>query len=250
MKRPLPAVAPFACLLAMVVVPPVVAGGESALDWANRLRAAGGAPRVQGDELLSSTARDWARTLAAAGAISHRGADGEDALDRYRAHGGTEVRIGEIIGAGPGLAAIEKAWEASPSHRELALRKYWTHAGMGESQDDRGGDVCVMLFCVVLVEGLEISIEKTELVVKGRFDVQEASDALLMAGIEAHRPEAWDRVSRSFAFRLAAAGLPSYVRLGFATAKGAFTLTNALTLPTEREFPGGRARFSVPGARH
>ncbi len=221
---------------------------EGVLTWLNGLRVAAGAPPVQADEVLSQTALDWAGTLAKAGVISHRGSDGSSALDRYRAQGGTEVRVGEIIGAGARLSAIEQGWEESPSHRALALRGYWTHAGVGECPADPGGRVCVVLFCVKLVDGLQISQERSQLLVSGRFTPLAAAGALLLAGIDAEKPVTWDSGARAFSFRLTCAGIPSYIRLGFVGANGQFVLTNAFTLPRGTGSPGESGRFAAPGA--
>jgi Cysteine-rich secretory protein family len=248
MKRPLFGAAVFLCLLAAWPALRAFAA-ESPLNWVNRLRASAGDPALQEDELLSRTALDWAQALARAGTISHRGSEGDDALNRYRSHGGTEVRVGEIIGAGPRLAAIEKAWEASPSHRALVLRRYWTHAGIGESPDSRGGEVCVILFCEKLVDDLELRLEQPELLVAGRFTSRRAVGALLLAGLQARRPQGWDPASRAFVFRLGSAGIPRYLRLGFVAAEGGFTLTNVFTLPRETGSPANQARSSTPGER-
>lgn len=247
MKRPPLSVLVFVSLL-LVVFAARASAQESVLTWLNGLRAAAAAPPVMMDQLLSQTALQWASTLAKAGVITHRGSDGSDARDRYRALGGTEARVGEIIGAGPRLSAIEQSWEKSPSHRALALRSYWTHAGVGECLTPEGGRVCVVMFCARLVEGLNVSLEGRELLVSGRFTQHEADGALLLAGIDASRPVTWDPGSRAFLFRLPAAGIPHYMRLGFITVDGRFFLTNAFTLPRGTGSPEGSGRSAAPGA--
>ena len=112
-------ITPLFCLLSVQAV----LTQAQTLQWLNTLRASTGVPALAEDALLSQTSLDWAKVLAAAGVISHMGADGSNSLDRYRILGGTEARVGEIIGAGPVLSAIEQGWEKSPSHRALALRE-------------------------------------------------------------------------------------------------------------------------------
>jgi uncharacterized protein YkwD len=116
MKRPLLA----SLLLALLCF--AAAAEDNPLAWANALRSRVGSVSVEADPLLSKTAASWAGALAAAGALSHKGTDGSSALDRYQRLGGTEVRVGEILGAGPDLAAVEAAWEKSPDHLPLVLR--------------------------------------------------------------------------------------------------------------------------------
>ena len=236
MKRPRCCVLATFCFLAATCGGPAWAQ-NNALAWVNGLRAAGGLPRLREDEVLARTALDWARVLAAAGRISHRGADGTDALDRYRAHGGTEVRVGEIIGAGPGLAAIETGWERSQPHRALALRSSWTHGGAGTWPAGRGSEVSVVVFCQKLVDHLEITRGDRELLLSGRFTQKNASGALLLTGMDGRQPEEWNPGTRFFFFRLAAAGIPPYIRLGFVTPEGAFSLTNAFLLRSQPVTP-------------
>lgn len=228
MKRPPARLCVWLCILSFGFAARAFAQ-TSALAWLNAVRHAAGAPPVQEDVLLSRTALDWARALAQAGVISHRGADGSTGLDRFRSHGGTDARVGEIIGAGPRLASIERGWEGSPSHRTMALGPSWTHAGVGEWPTP-GGEVCVLMFCVRLVEDLRVIHEGAQLLVSGRFITTAATGALLVAGMDAVKPESWDPASRAFSFRLASEGLPPYIRLGFVTSEGDFSLTNAFKL--------------------
>jgi len=240
MKRP--RFTPLFVLPCLFLGPPAPAR-ESPRAFLDDLRRAAGAPVVQEDDLLSRTARDWAAVLAAAGILSHRGADGTNALDRYRAHGGTEVRVGEIIGAGPDLAAVEKGWNDSAAHRGLIVKPYWTHDGWGSA-----GSVWVVVFCQKLVMDLDAVIGPAGFSVTGRFITADAAAPRLMAGVEPVEPRDWDGAARSFAFRLPATGLPGYLRLGYLERGGRFVLTNVFTSPRGTESPGGKGRSAVPGA--
>jgi hypothetical protein len=225
------------------------AGGQTApLAWMNAVRSAVGAPALRPDALLSRTADLWAARLAQAGVLSHRGTDGSSVLDRYRALGGTEVRVGEILGAGPDLIEIEKGWMKSDEHRRLLLDPVWTHAGWGKADSPRaaGGEIWVVVFCRKLVEDLQVATDGTTLHLSGRFIAATAARGLLLAGLQTLEPSEWTAATHTFSFSVADAG--GYFRLGFLTADGSFTLTNAFTWPPGRESPGGPDRFSTPAA--
>ncbi|HYW82217.1 MAG TPA: hypothetical protein VFB30_03115, partial [Spirochaetia bacterium] len=110
MKRPL-ALRPLPLLFLLCAAS--VQGQNDPLVWIDGTRHKAGLTDLAPDALLSRTAEGWAVRLARTGVLSHRGADGSSALDRYRALGGTEVRLGEILGAGPNLADVEHAWRKS-----------------------------------------------------------------------------------------------------------------------------------------
>jgi len=218
---------------------------EDPAAWLDSARRAAGVRAVAGDALLSQTAARWAETLAAAGILTHRGDDGSTGLDRYRAMGGTEVRVGEILGAGPALDLIEKAWMDSREHRTLALSPDWTHAGWGSA---RSGSslVVVVLFTQRLVEALSMTVDGSGLTVEGRFLPVQAITGTLVNGLDEVVPSRWDPASRTFRFEVPASLLAGYLRLGYRTADGGFTLTNAFTLPRGKGFPGGKARSAAP----
>jgi hypothetical protein len=237
-----------------IVFCPLLWADPSPLAWVNGARAAAGAPPVSPDPLLSLTAERWASLLSEAGVLSHHGADGTAALDRYRALGGTEVHVGEILGAGPGLEAVEKGWMASASHRRLALDASWTHVGWGSAPRGSGGadapQVWVMVFCQRLVRDLAIDQRPDVLIVTGRFTASDAAQAMFFAGLSPVEPSAWDRRTGAFRFDLAgAAAAEGYFRLGYRDHAGGFSWTNAFTWPPGTGFPAGPARSAAPGPR-
>jgi hypothetical protein len=232
------------------------AADESPLAWVNAMRSRVGAPPVEADALLSKTASSWAGALAAAGVLSHRGADGSSALDRYRRLGGAEVRVGEILGAGPGLADIEAAWEKSPDHRPLVLKPYWTHVGWGSAPARAaGGDaaVFVVLFCQKLVDGLLIEERGGWLEVRGSFRPLDARLPALLAGIRGIEPVEWNPRERRFRFLVPPEERTGYLRLGYIGGTGGLVLTNAITpaaitSPPGKGSPEARGRFEAPAA--
>jgi Cysteine-rich secretory protein family len=218
---------------------------DQPLSWLNGIRRAADAAPLAEDLLLSRTAAQWAVLLARAGVLSHHGSDGSTALDRYRSLGGTEVRVGEILGAGPRLADVENGWLQSNEHRSLAVARQWTHAGWG-SDNARGKQVWVVLFCQKLVEDLVVSATKNGTSVSGRFGALQAARAVLIAGVTEVPPVSWDPDSRRFVFMISDPSLSGSQRLGYRSEDGSFRLTNVLTSPPEKEFPGDSSRFSPP----
>ena len=220
---------------------------ESPLPWINAIREEAGVRHVEPDPVLALAAALWASVLADAGTLSHRGADGSAALDRCRAAGGTEAHVGEILGAGPTLAAIEKGWLQSGEHRALALGPSWTHVGWGMCR--RGGsEVWVVVFCERLVAGLTLERGPGGLLIGGRLLITGPGAPLLYSGLNPVQPQSWDPLNRVFVFLVSDEILAGYLRLGFLSPGGGFRLTNAFTLPPGMERPEGSSRSSASAA--
>lgn len=199
----------------------------SPVPWAARMREAAGLSLLRVDPLLGQTARRHAEDLSARGEISHLGAGGTTVLERWRAAGGTSLRVAEIVGAGESLSAVERAWMESPSHREVVLDPLWTHVGWGSA---RRGDmvVHVVLFTRSVVRDLFMGWEGGRFTVRGAFLPPEADSPVLLNGIREMTPVFWDPGPRAFEFRIARADFIPYLRLGYRTASGALALTDAL----------------------
>ena len=244
-KRPAKAICGALLLLLAPAPPPVAWGQADPLPWLNGVRRDAGMPSLAADDLLCSAARQWSAALARAGLLGHRGSDGSTALDRYRSLGGTEARVGEILGAGPKLSGIEEGWMRSAEHRSLALAPQWTHVGWGS---DRAGatQVWVVLFCQKLVEGLRIERGTGSLVISGTLRPVEAAQPVLLSGLHRVPARSWDEGSRRFRFVVAGLVPGDYLRLGYLSPDGAFRLTNAFTLLPGTESPGETSRSSAP----
>ena len=185
------------------------------------------------------TAEAYAVVLAESGRISHTGPDGSDALTRYFRAGGTSARLGEIIGAGPGLSDVQSAWLSSADHRASLMKKYWTHAGWGAARSGKAV-VWVMIFVQVRVAGLTVGEDaEGALTVSGRFVPEDADAAALLCGTSQVDPESWDPLERRFFFRVKKSADLGYVRLGYFNAGGIMMITDVLTSPRGRVSPPG-----------
>ena len=221
-------------------------GASEPLSWINGVRSASSLAPLLPDPVLSLCAARWSAVLAATGVLSHRGADGSTVLDRYRSVGGTEAHVGEIIGAGPDLGSVEKAWAGSDEHSGLVRDPGWTHVGWGMSSAGHS-DVWVVVFAEKLVKDLALVEKSGSLLVSGTFIPESAARAALYAGLDVLPPASWDGAARRFSFVVPPESIPGYFRLGFVTADGAFLLTNAFTWPPGRESPEAQDRSAGPG---
>lgn len=221
-------------LLGFLSFPGVRARGDGPHDWIDSTRAAAGLVGLVPDPAAMRAAESYAAVLAGLDRISHRGPDGSDALTRYFRAGGTSARVGEIIGAGPGLPDIQAAWLSSAGHRAAILKKYWTHVGWGSARTGNA-EVWVVVFVQVRVLGLIVGEDADGThVVRGRFTAQDAVSAALLCGISRLATESWDPGERCFAFRVGSGVDFAYVRLGYLTAEGALVITDVLTSPRGR----------------
>ena len=107
------------------------AGQEAELfDLLNAFRQSRGVAPVAQDEQLASVARAWASRMQAAGTLSHNPALGSQVTADW-------VKVAEIVGAGPDVGAVHRAFMASPVHSAKMLDPALTHVGIGVAT---GGD--------------------------------------------------------------------------------------------------------------
>jgi len=196
---------------------------EDLLVWLNRSRLDLGLAELREEGILSRTAREYALALLNSKWLSHRDAAGRTALERYRAQGGTAVRIGEVIGAGASAGAVARAWMESPGHREVILRPEWTHAGWGRAQ---AGElrVWVILFTRQRVEGLRLRLEAGAYRLEGVLNCGEAGRPVLFSGLRLLEPERRQADTGAFVFLIPLQAGSLYHRLGSLDGEGRFTL--------------------------
>jgi hypothetical protein len=235
---------------ALLLLLPVarLSADDSPLAWADALRGAA-VPALRPDALLSKAAGAYAAELAVAGVLSHTGpADGSLPLDRVLRAGGTAFDAGEILGAGPDLAAVERAWEASPGHRRIAADDRYTLIGWGSAM--RGAQqVWVVLFARSAVEDLEVAERDGVLIVSGRLGPAWASEPWLDAGSGEVSPSAWDRAARRFEYRVPLVDGRARVLLGCRDAYGDRQATDSITWPRGTASPAGAGRSIEPAPR-
>ncbi len=244
-----PAVFPLLAMLLGVAGPAALAQEPAArpeLEWLNRFRSARGLAALgepAAEPALQRAADAYAAVLASSGRLAHRDAEGRSALERYRAAGGSAARVGEILGAGPGLSAVTAAWEASPAHAAAALDSRWTHAAAGRAQG-AGTGYWVVLFAEQLVEGFQLTLEPGGTFrISGIFRDPRAAGPELWSGLQVVPPEAWDPARREFLFLLPSGAGRRYHRLGYRTGTGEFFLTSAF-------YPYILSRNGHPDQRH
>jgi len=217
----------------------------SPLAWANALRAPAAAA-LQPDGLLAAAARAYAAELAAAGVLSHAGpADASSPLERLFRAGGTAFEVGEILGAGPDLAAVERAWETSPAHRRVVLNERYTSIGWGRA-DHGAQQVWVVMLARSAIAELVLEEADGTLVVAGRLGPAWAASPWLDAGSGALAPAAWDPATRRFAYRVAMADGRARLLLGALDADGDRQATDSVTWPRGTVSPAGGGRSPAP----
>lgn len=102
----------------------------------NADRNANGLPALVDYSVADAKAQAWAEHLAQNSSVppvlSH-----SSLPDGYQA--GTWCYLGENVGAGPSVAAIEPAFMASPTHRANILNVNYNHVGTGVATNTTSG---------------------------------------------------------------------------------------------------------------
>ncbi|MBA7481714.1 hypothetical protein ES707_17188 [subsurface metagenome] len=196
------------------------------LEWLNDLRDKNGLAELEQERILALTAREYAETLKLHNRLSHRDLDRKTALDRFQAHGGSSLIVGEIIGLGPDLRAVAQAWLESAKHLEVILKKNWTHSGAGVAAIS-GRKIWVVLFTIKLVEDLRIGAQAQGYTVSGAFNTDDVQKPVLLSGITRLEPLKWDPKTGAFLFYIPSSASSLYHRLGYRTLEGRMKITDA-----------------------
>ena len=191
----------------------------------NALRERSGLKELKQDSILRLTAIGYAEALLTRNHLSHRDPIEKTALDRVRAHGGTNTIVGEIIGSGPDLDQVLSAWEESSRHLEVILKPSWTHMGAGlASGSDRR--IWVILFTIKRVESLRLLKDRGGYILSGNFIPDEVEQPILLSGISRIKPLAWQNQSRSFLYHIPDSAAMLYHRLGYISKEGLVKITD------------------------
>lgn len=99
-------------------------------------RANGLAPLVQ-HPCLTTAADQWAATIGSTGSLDHRSERGLSlATEVDNLCPGTWAIVGENLGRGPDVAAIQTAFMHSPTHYANIVEGAYTHIGVAVQLDD------------------------------------------------------------------------------------------------------------------
>jgi hypothetical protein len=237
-----------AAVFLLVAAARLAAAPDTLLAWANGLRAYAtpAAAALEIDPVLSTAAVAYAGELAAAGVLSHTSpADGTRPLDRFLRVGGTAFSVGEILGAGPDLTAIEQAWEVSPSHLKVVIDDRYTRLGWGSAVS---GSQVVWVVMLARSAVAELALEETggTLRVTGRLGPAWAARPWLDAGTGEVAPSSWDASTRRFSYLLPLGDGRARFLLGCRDQYGDREATDSVTWPPGTASPGVGARSSAP----
>jgi hypothetical protein len=96
----------------------------------NALRARQGLVPLVADTQMTDVARAWSDVMARQGDISHNPNLQKEVTDW--------VRLGENVGVGPSVDAIQNAFEASPGHYQNLVDPRFRNIGVGVTEDQAG----------------------------------------------------------------------------------------------------------------
>jgi len=127
---------PLAALVAaLVLVLPVVAAADSGTEGqfvslTNSARASHGLPRYAVASDMTSVARRWAAHMAAHHQLAHN--------PSFTSQVCCWSHVGENVGVGPSVSAIQRAFMASSPHRANILNSGYTQVGIGTARGSDG----------------------------------------------------------------------------------------------------------------
>jgi hypothetical protein len=123
--------------LTLASASPANAAGAEELDFlaqTNAVRAQNGLGALQWDEAMANVARGWSSQLAAAQSLSHNG-NLVSQVNQFVTNQWT--RLGENVGFGPTVSALQGAFMNSPPHRANIMGDY-NRVGIGVVRDGNG----------------------------------------------------------------------------------------------------------------
>lgn len=202
------------------------ASDKNEINWINQYRLKYDLSLLKPDSLLMQNALDYAREIVKTGEFSHKNTQGQRALGRYLAAGGSESEVGEILGIGPNANSIINSWKNSYSHREVLKKERWTHFGEGKYIIDNKL-IYVILFIQKHAKEINFGwrIKKSNWFIKGVWCDSKQKPELLN-GTKKEPCFVWDNKTGNFEFLIPASRLSSYLRLGYRDPKKGFQITH------------------------
>jgi uncharacterized protein YkwD len=115
---------------------------QQILDLMDRDRASHGLPKLEREPRLAKVAEAYSQEMAESGEIAHVSQRTGNAVDRVRAAriSPMPTTIAENVGRDYSAEAIERAFMASPGHRDNILARTVTHVGVGVALGKREGN--------------------------------------------------------------------------------------------------------------
>lgn len=113
-------------LLALLLTACLTAAQRDVLNTLNADRRANSLRALPDHSILDAKAQAWAEKLAQDGRLSHS----------TLSHGvpGCWRSLGENVGYGSSIEAVERAYMSSPAHRANILASKWDYVGVGAAQ--------------------------------------------------------------------------------------------------------------------
>lgn len=138
LARPVPKAVAVLLVAAALLLASCSTQQWQAVSLVNRDRAAAGLPGLDIDMPLNQKAQAWANYLAEHKTLAHSDlADGPSA---------GWMRLGENVGYGPSIEAVQDAFMASPHHRDNVLDPAYNSVGTGVAYDENGTVYIVQVF--------------------------------------------------------------------------------------------------------
>ncbi len=207
---------------------------QAIINWVNKQRIKHKLSPLRQSILLQETASKYASRMVKLNIISHIDPEGNRAINRYRAMGGTALQIGEIIGAGGSVSQIERAWLASQLHKEVILDPRWTDIGVGYIRYGKNEILFDVLFSQNHIEGLQIIDRGKQILIRGAFDSKTRKKILkpiMINGLSRIKISSWEKTSGKFLFVIEKTQLDKndiFIRLGYQNRAGNIIITNIL----------------------
>ncbi len=204
------------------------------LNWINGERNAHGLNLLSMDQILTDVATRYSNQMLKRKRLSHIDQKGKNALQRYRAAGGTAIKIGEIIGAGDSPVKIQAEWLKSKKHRDVILNPHWRKIGIGIAPYGNNSLIIDILFSNSPINNLKITKLHNSIIVSGNFDsnlLPCIETPILIDRTSQLKPLVWQSNNTGFSFLLPKGSVSeevAFIRIGYKDKRGRIIITNII----------------------